>query len=145
MQDVDILLAYPIALDAPGTIERLGVFAPTQPAGAEIDAHVGAYRAVTATSIEALAPVRTVKLQPGRNEIAITPAAVPAGTYWFVVQYAGTPLIYRSETEVVVTRFKRALFDPPPPATITELLQSAPPTGTGARVFRRSLYFVVRP
>lgn len=141
----DVLVAYPITLASPGTVERLGVFAPEQSPPGPVRVHLGLYKTQDATSIEALASVST-QLVAGRNEAAIPPQELPAGTYWLVTMYEGTSLIYRSETELVSVRYKSWTYASGLPTTITELFTSAAtPSSGGARVYRRSLYLAVRP
>lgn len=140
-----VLVAYPITLASPGTVERLGVFAPEQSPPGPVRVHLGLYRTQDATSIQALASVST-QLAAGRNEVDIPLQELPAGSYWLVTMYEGTPLIYRSETELVVVRYKSWTYAGGLPPTISELLTSAAtPTSGLARVYRRSLYLAVRP
>lgn len=141
----DVLVAYPITLTSPGTIERLGVFAPEQSPPRPVRVHLGLYKTLDASSIEALASVST-QLVAGRNEIAIPPQQLAAGSYWLVTMYEGTSLIYRSETELVVVRYKPWTYAAGLPPTISALFTSAETMNSGlARVYRRSLYVAVRP
>lgn len=141
----NVLVAYPITLATPGVVERLGVIAPEQVPAASVRVHLGLYKTLSETSIEALASVST-QLVAGRNEIEIPPQTLPADTYWFVTMYEGTPLIYRSETELVAVRYKTWTYASGVPATIPDLIPSAATLPSGlVRVYRRSLYLAVRP
>lgn len=140
-----VLVAYPITLTGAGTVERLGVIAPEQSPAGPVRVHLGLYKTQSATSIEALASV-SAQLVAGRNEVAIPPQALTPDTYWLVTMYEGTPLIYRSETELVAVRYKTWTYAAGVPATIADLQTSAASLPSNAvRVYRRSLYLAVRP
>lgn len=88
-----------ITLAAPGTLRKVGIVAPVQDFPAPRVA-VGIYADAAGVPTQLLATA-TATLAAGVNELEVTPvavgsAALPAGTYWFMLALDRRSLLYRS-------------------------------------------------
>lgn len=137
-QIAGVLIAYPVSLATERVVRKLGVFAPAQIPPATVDVQLGLYATESASSVRALAKA-TAKLVAGANEIEIPAQTLPAGTYWFVIAYRGSPLIYRDPDVAVSVRYKTG-YDY---ATgLEEVISELSPSN--GNYYKRSLYLVVR-
>lgn len=139
------LIAYPISLTTPQVIRRLGVISPPVTPAVLVDAQLGIYTTLSSTSISVLAKT-SAKLAAGHNEIEIPPLSLPEGVYWFVIAYSGTPLVYRSITNVVSMRVKNGVpYSEGLADTITGLATTpASPLDSGMLFYQRAQYVVAR-
>jgi hypothetical protein len=134
-----VLVAYPIVLATDRVVRKLGVLSPVQTPAGMVDVQLGLYATDTATSVNVLTKT-TAKLVAGANEITIPAQALTAGTYWMVVAYDGTPMIYRSATERIVLRYKlNHIFSGGLADKLDGLITSQP-----TDYFTRNFYLVLR-
>lgn len=139
-QTAGVLIAYPMELTTARTVRKLGINHPAQSPAMPVNAHVGLYATVSATSISVLAKT-TVALTTGQNEIAIPPQDLPAGKYWMVVLYEGEPQVYRSTTVQVTLLYKLSQsYSAGLADQIGDLLTSSP----AASYYLRNFYLVLR-
>ncbi|MEZ4361490.1 MAG: hypothetical protein R3B48_14985 [Kofleriaceae bacterium] len=137
LQSSGVLLAYPMVLDQPRVVTKLGIVSPPQLA--PVSTQLGLYATDTATSVRVLAKT-TANIVGGINEIAIPKQELAAGSYWMVVAYDGSPQIYRSTVEVEVRYKVGHVFSTGLADTITDLFTS---TATSP-FFERNFFLVVR-
>jgi hypothetical protein len=140
-QAIRVLIAYPMTIDRPRVVSKLGIIHPPQDILGLGDAQVGLYATSTATSVTAIIAKTSVKLVPGQNEILIPPASVPAGKVWMVVTFKDEPLVYRSTTLADVLFTTTYLVSDSLPDTISGLKAS---DTVANRIGDRNFYLVLR-
>lgn len=115
----DYLEGQAITLAAAGTLRKVGLVAPPQTAPAA-RLVVGIYADEAGVPTKLLASA-TATLAAGVNELEVTPAAsgtaaLPAGTYWFMLSLDRRAPLYRSDQARPLKYVLRA-FSPTLPAT----------------------------
>jgi hypothetical protein len=145
MQTAGVLVGYPVVITGTRTVIKLGVVSPPQSVASTVNAQVGLYSKLTDTSLSALAKT-TATLVDGVNELPIAPLELADGTYWMVVAYSGTPLVYRSTTELVSMYYKTThVFSDGIGDTIEGLSKSAVTAGDGGQsLYARNFFVVLR-